>query len=140
MLVQIDKFYFLVDFIVLDTHPISNSTVQIPVILGRPFLATSNALINCRNGVLNLSFGNMTLELNVFNVCNQPAEDSDVHEVDFIEQIIHEQFINSKSYNPLENYLVEFEIDDELENLSTNSMLNSFQGQDRNFYCKPKFE
>ena len=90
VLVQIDKFYFPVDFIVLDTHPISNSTVQIPVILGRPFLATSNALINCRNGVLNLSFGNMTLELNVFNVCKQPAEDSDVHEVDFIRQLGHE--------------------------------------------------
>uniref|UniRef100_A0A2N9J0B0 Retrotransposon gag domain-containing protein n=1 Tax=Fagus sylvatica TaxID=28930 RepID=A0A2N9J0B0_FAGSY len=31
---------------------------SIPVILGRPFLATSNALINCRSGVLKLSFGN----------------------------------------------------------------------------------
>ncbi|KAK8359016.1 hypothetical protein V6Z12_A04G065900 [Gossypium hirsutum] len=45
VLVQIDKFYFLVDFIVLDTHPVSNSIVQIPVILGHPFLATSNALV-----------------------------------------------------------------------------------------------
>jgi len=57
VLVQIDKFYFPVDFIVLDTHPVSNPTSQHPIILGRPFLATSNALINCRNGVLNLSFG-----------------------------------------------------------------------------------
>ena len=47
VLIQIDKFYFLVDFIVLDTQPVMNYTTQIPVILGRPFLATSNALINC---------------------------------------------------------------------------------------------
>ncbi|KAA3484818.1 integrase [Gossypium australe] len=51
----------LVDFIVLDTHPVLDSTLQIPVILGHPFLVTSNALINFRNGVLNLFFRNMTL-------------------------------------------------------------------------------
>jgi hypothetical protein len=30
---------------------------EIPVILGRPFLATANALINCRSGVMKISFG-----------------------------------------------------------------------------------
>ena len=40
-----DKFLFPVDFIVLDTEPVANMTNQIPVILGRPFLATSNAVI-----------------------------------------------------------------------------------------------
>ena len=39
-----------------------------PIILGRPFLATSNAIINCRNGVMQLTFGNMTLELNIFHL------------------------------------------------------------------------
>ncbi|RVW63962.1 Retrovirus-related Pol polyprotein from transposon 17.6 [Vitis vinifera] len=38
----------------------------VPIILGRPFLATSNAIINCRNGLMQLTFGNMTLELNIF--------------------------------------------------------------------------
>ena len=56
VLVQIDRFYFPVDFIVLDTYPVVNTNAQIPVILGRPFLTTSNALINCRNGLLKLSF------------------------------------------------------------------------------------
>jgi hypothetical protein len=36
------------------------------VILGRPFLATANALINCRSEVMKISFGNMTVELNFF--------------------------------------------------------------------------
>ncbi|XP_042987493.1 uncharacterized protein LOC122315550 [Carya illinoinensis] len=45
-----------------------------PVILGRPFLATSNALINCRSGILKLTFGNMTLELNVFNTFEQEEQ------------------------------------------------------------------
>ncbi|RVW18664.1 Retrovirus-related Pol polyprotein from transposon opus [Vitis vinifera] len=29
----------------------------VPIILGRPFLATSNAIINCRNGLMQLTFG-----------------------------------------------------------------------------------
>ena len=56
--VQVDKFYFPIDFIILDMHHVSNAYSQISVILGCPFLATSNALINCRSGVLKLSFGN----------------------------------------------------------------------------------
>lgn len=51
LLVQIDKFYFLIDFIVLDTHLVLNASYQIFVILGRMFFTTSNALINCRSGV-----------------------------------------------------------------------------------------
>ena len=50
VLIKVDKFYFPVDFIVLDTQPVQNTSGQIPVMFGRPFLATSNALINCRNG------------------------------------------------------------------------------------------
>ena len=69
VLVQVDKFYYPVDFIVLDTHPVIGTGAQIPVILGRPFLATSNAIINCRNGLVQISYGNMTLELNIFDLC-----------------------------------------------------------------------
>ena len=44
VLVQIDKLYFPVDFIIIDMQPVSNPANEIPVILGRPFLATSNAI------------------------------------------------------------------------------------------------
>ena len=52
VLVQVDKFYYPVDFVVLDTNPVAKGTNCIPITLGRPFLATSNAIINCRNGVM----------------------------------------------------------------------------------------
>ena len=68
VLLQVDKFIYPVNFIVLDTQPVVVCNL-IPVILGRSFLATSNALINCGNGLMKLSFGNMTLEMNVFNIC-----------------------------------------------------------------------
>jgi hypothetical protein len=70
VLIKDDKFYFPVDFIVIDTEPVHDIVNQIPVILGRPFLAMANALINCRMGVMKISFGNMIVELNIFNINN----------------------------------------------------------------------
>ena len=77
VLVKVDNFYYPVDFVVLDTEPMAESTHQVPIILGRPFLATTNAIINYRNGVMQLTFGNMTLELNIFHLSNRdkPVED-----------------------------------------------------------------
>jgi hypothetical protein len=50
VLIKVDKFYFPMDFIVLDTEPVQVIRSEIPMILGQPFLATANALINCRSG------------------------------------------------------------------------------------------
>ena len=72
VLVKIDKFYYPVDFVVLDTEPSSNEPNHVPIILGRPFLATANAIINCQNGIMQLTFGNMTLELNIFHLNDNP--------------------------------------------------------------------
>ena len=69
---KIDKFYYPVDFVVLDTEPIVSEPNHVPIILGRPFLATANAIINCRNGIMQLTFGNMTLELNIFHLNDNP--------------------------------------------------------------------
>ena len=69
VLVHVDEFIYLVDFIVLETEHVVNNYKPIPVILGQPSLATTNALINCRNDLMNLSFRNMTLKLNVFSMC-----------------------------------------------------------------------
>ena len=71
VLVKVDKFYYRVDFVVLHTEPIAIGPNHVPIILGRPFLVTSNAIINCRNGVMQLTFGNMTLELNIFHLSNR---------------------------------------------------------------------
>ena len=67
-LVQVDKFYYLVDFVALDTEPVVVGPNYVPIILKRPFLATSNAIINFQNGVMQLTFGNMTLELDIFHL------------------------------------------------------------------------
>ena len=68
VLIQVDKFYYPVDFVVLDTELAATGANYVPIILGRPFLVTSNAIINFRNGVMQLTFGNMTIELNIFSL------------------------------------------------------------------------
>ena len=93
VLVQVDQFYYPIDFVVLDTDPVAKGTNCIPIILGRPFLATSNAIINCRNGVMQLTFGNMTLELNIFYMCNKqfhPGEEEGPEEVCMIDNLVEE--------------------------------------------------
>jgi hypothetical protein len=95
VLVQVDKFIYPVYFIVLDTQPVEACN-SFPVILGCPFLATSNALINCRNGLMKLSYGNMTLKMNIFNICKQPGDDNDL-QVDFIEELVYDQFESTLS-------------------------------------------
>ena len=82
----------------LETEPIVNNYKPIPVILGHPFLATANALINYRNGIMNLSFRNMTLELNVFNMCKQLYDkDNEIENFELIESIMEEQNLGSLS-------------------------------------------
>ena len=71
VLVKVEKFYYPVDFVVLDTEPIASGPNHVPIILGRPFLATANAIINYPNGVMKLTFRNMTLELNIFHLNNK---------------------------------------------------------------------
>ena len=93
VLIQVDKFYYPVDFVVLDTEPVAVGTNPVPIILGRPFLATSNAIINCRNGVMQLTFGNMTLEVNIFHLSKRHMHqvEDDCEEVCIIDTILEEQ-------------------------------------------------
>ena len=93
VLIQVDRFYYPVDFVVLDTEPVAVGANHVPIILGRPFLATSNSIINCRNGVMQLTFGNMTLELNIFHLSKRHmhSEEDDYEEVCMLEAILEEQ-------------------------------------------------
>ncbi|CAN6445065.1 unnamed protein product [Victoria cruziana] len=65
VLFKIEDFVFSVDFVILDMKGVDVEH-QTPIILGRSFLGTANACINCRMGVLEISFGEQKLRLNIF--------------------------------------------------------------------------
>jgi len=54
VLIKLGEFVYPVNFVVLETESVANCKTQIPVILDQSFAATSNALINYRNGMLKL--------------------------------------------------------------------------------------
>ena len=104
--VQVDKFYFSVYFVVIDTQPVVNQGTQFPVILGRPFLAISNAIIHCRGGLMTLSFGNMTVNLNIFNVIKGMGDEEDVCEVNMVDSVVQKYLDNVSHDDPLMSCLV----------------------------------
>ncbi|RVX02471.1 Uncharacterized protein K02A2.6 [Vitis vinifera] len=115
VLVQVDNFYYPVDFIVLDTDPTVKEANLVPIILGRPFLATSNAIINCRNGLMQLTFGNMTLDLNIFYMSKKqitPEEEEGPEELCIIDTLV-EEHCNQNMQDKLNESLVDFEEEEE---------------------------
>ena len=81
------------DFVVLDIELVVVGANYVPIILESPFLATSNAIINYRNGVMQLTFSNMTLELNIFHLSKKHVhpEEEGLEEVCLIDTIVEEQ-------------------------------------------------
>ncbi|KAH9649110.1 hypothetical protein KPL70_025865 [Citrus sinensis] len=135
MLIQVDKFYFPVDFIVIDTQLIHDSRKHIPIILGRPFLAIADAHIQCRTGNMQLSFGNMTMELNIFNIAKQPHNaDDGIVDVDLIEALVDDTFLLNLSDDPLQTCLTHFGFDFDIDRSvdEVNALLDSAPSMDIN--------
>ena len=63
LLVKVDKLIFPADFIVLDME----EDKSVPIILGRPFLATAGAMIDVKNGRLTLNAGGEQVKFKVFS-------------------------------------------------------------------------
>ena len=93
VLIQVENFYYPVDFVVLYTKPVALGANHVPIILGRPFFATSNVIINCENGVMQLTSINITLELNIFHLSknNMHQQEDDSEEVCAIDAILEKQ-------------------------------------------------
>ena len=72
VLVKVDKFIFLANFIVLDMV----EDKEIPIILGRPFLATGKAMIDVHKGELKLRVQDDEVRFSVFNVVRHPVENN----------------------------------------------------------------
>ena len=107
VLVKVDKFIFPADFIVLDME----EDKEIPIILGRPFLATGRAMIDVQRGELKLRVQEDEVKFNVFEAVRHPAESDTCFMVEILEAIVSSQ---SGLTDPLEASLIE----NDSENLS----------------------
>ena len=70
VLIKVNKFIFLEDFIVPDME----ENKEIPIIIGRPFRATSRALIDVQKGELKLRLQDYEVTFNVFKAMRHLRE------------------------------------------------------------------
>jgi hypothetical protein len=75
--VQVGKFFIPNDFVVMDI----DADVLVPIILGRPFLATAGARIDVQKGVLNLTIGDEEVEFHFNKTMNGPEVDEMIETV-----------------------------------------------------------
>ena len=98
VIVKVHGFYYPVYFIVPDIER-SHTSLDTPIILGCPFLATIDAHIGCREGNLKISFGDMSLDLNIINSCQSKKEMEDVNVVDAcVDEYFENEFEHENAY------------------------------------------
>ena len=83
LLVKVDKFIFPADFVVLDMEV----DEEIPLILGRPFLATGRALIDVEQGELMLRVQDEKVTFNILDSMKFTKEKSQCMRVEAIDSI-----------------------------------------------------
>ncbi|KAJ9548230.1 hypothetical protein OSB04_020773 [Centaurea solstitialis] len=105
VLIKVDKFYFPADFVVLDI----DEDEEIPLILGRPFLATGGALIDVKGGKLTLRVGEEKVVFNVFRAAKYSSRSYECYRVDDVDSISRETY----SQQIFDDQLVKVQIDDE---------------------------
>nr|GEY42979.1 reverse transcriptase domain-containing protein [Tanacetum cinerariifolium] len=89
MLVEVGKFTFLVDFVILEIEEDS----KVPLILGRPFLHTANAVIRVEQKQLNLGVRTERMIFNIDSAMKHSySRDDKCFSIDVINKILEEDF------------------------------------------------
>ncbi|XP_024024961.1 uncharacterized protein LOC112092618 [Morus notabilis] len=88
VLVRVDKFIFLVDFIVLDYE----ADTEVPIILGRPFLATGRTLIDVQKGELTMRVHDQQVTFNVFKVMRFADEVEECSAINVLDSLVAAEF------------------------------------------------
>ncbi|XP_070031687.1 uncharacterized protein [Nicotiana tomentosiformis] len=105
VLVQVGKFVFSADFVILDCQV----DEEIPIILGRPFLATGRELIDCETGELKIRLNNEEIIFNVQQSMRRPSEFSNCSIVEAVDVILQEEDETLNVRDPLEACLMNLE-------------------------------
>ena len=79
VLVKVESFIFLADFVILDFEV----DFEVPIILGRPFLAKGRALVDMEKGHMTFWLNN---EEATFNICRTMRQSGELQSVSAISQ------------------------------------------------------
>ncbi|XP_015387814.1 uncharacterized protein LOC107177842 [Citrus sinensis] len=87
VLVKVDKFIFLVDFIVLDFE----ADKEVPIILERPFLATGKTLIDVKTRESTMRVNDQQITFNVLDAMKSPDEIEDCNFISVVDFVVTEK-------------------------------------------------
>ncbi|GKA29961.1 DNA-directed DNA polymerase [Tanacetum coccineum] len=91
LLVKIRKFIFLVDFVVLEM----DKDEIVPIMLGRPFLATARSIIEVHEGKLSLRVESETVTFNIGkSMKSKHSRDDYLYCADHIAKMVQEQWVD----------------------------------------------
>ena len=120
VLVKVGKFIFPVDFVIMQME----EDTQVPLLLGRPFLATGAALINVQKGELTLRVGDEAVQFNINRSLEHPNVEADscmvVRNNSLLNDELNSDCIIQYSINEIEmnfQYLESFDCEVLLSNL-----------------------
>ncbi|XP_070057065.1 uncharacterized protein [Nicotiana tomentosiformis] len=105
VLVQVWKFVFPADFVILDCRV----DEEIPIILERPFFATGRALIDCETGELKIRLNYEEIMFNVQKSMRQPSEFANCSLIEAVDVILEEEDETLNAKDPLAACLMNLE-------------------------------
>nr|XP_027060713.1 uncharacterized protein LOC113687258 [Coffea arabica] len=92
----------LVDFVVLDME----EDISMPIILGRPFLATAGTIIDVKNGKLKFQVGEEEVEFNLNEMEKYPSFTDHAYSIGTIDKLTQEMSQVNLDLDPLEHCLM----------------------------------
>ncbi|GJV42677.1 reverse transcriptase domain-containing protein [Tanacetum coccineum] len=140
MLVEVGKFTFPADFVILEMEEDS----KIPLILGQPFFHIADAVIRVKPKQLNLGVGTKRMIFNIDSAIKHSYSNDDTSfSIDVIDEILEEDFDalldeGSKFYHSIKGTILEEEIFFEFDkfiSMASNENYDSESGEE-----EPKFE
>ncbi|XP_057249215.1 uncharacterized protein LOC130590682 [Beta vulgaris subsp. vulgaris] len=81
---RVGKFFIPCDFVVMEME----EDAQVPIILGRPFLATAGAIIDMKNGKITFEVGTEKMEYNLTNSMEAPFMGETIYRLDALDETI----------------------------------------------------
>ena len=116
VLVKVDKLIFPADFVILDFEEDKN----IPIILGRPFLATGQTLIDVQKGELAMRVQDQSVTFKVFNAMKFPTDEVECFKVKPLEAAANSEIDQMLKSDALERVVTsdsDFKDEEEAEQL-----------------------
>ncbi|XP_056688773.1 uncharacterized protein [Spinacia oleracea] len=99
---RVGKFFIPCDFVVMEME----EDAQVPIILGRPFLATAGAIIDMKNGKITFEVGDEKMEYTLTNSMGSPSMGETIYRVDALDEAIEAKAFSLQLDDSLQTVLM----------------------------------